>query len=98
MYSLVVFKHRCATFASMLKQEIAWFDDKNNGVGALSARLSENASGVQEAFGYPLCSALQCFVGFFVGVIIAYGYNWKLATICLIQVPFVLFLLVWEGR
>lgn len=31
----------------MLKQEIAWFDDKSNGTGTLCARLSTDASAVQ---------------------------------------------------
>lgn len=82
----------------MLKQEIAWYDDKNNAVGALSTRLSGNASGVQEAFGYPLCSVIQCLTAFIVGVIMAYGYNWKLATICLIQVPVIIALVIWESK
>lgn len=31
----------------MLKQEIAWFDDKANGTGTLCARLSTDAAAVQ---------------------------------------------------
>ena len=31
----------------MLKQEIGWFDDAQNGVGALSARLASDAAAVQ---------------------------------------------------
>lgn len=31
----------------MLKQEIAWFDDKSNGTGTLCARLSTDAAAVQ---------------------------------------------------
>lgn len=34
-------------FASMLQQECGWFDDKNNSVGSLSARLSADAAHVQ---------------------------------------------------
>lgn len=34
-------------FTSMLKQEIGWFDDKKNNVGALMTRLSTDASNVQ---------------------------------------------------
>lgn len=89
---------RCTTFASMLKQEIAWYDDEKNGIGALSARLSGNASGVQDAFGYPLCSVIQCLTAFIVGAVMAYSYNWKLATICLIQVPLVVALVIWDSK
>lgn len=35
------------TFSAMLKQEIGWFDRKENSVGALSARLTGDAANVQ---------------------------------------------------
>lgn len=38
---------RYRVFKHMLKQEIAWFDDKSNGTGTLCARLSTDASAVQ---------------------------------------------------
>lgn len=100
MFILLNFTHfiRSTTFNAILKQEIGWFDDKNNGVGVLSARLSDNASGVQEAFGYPICSILQCLSAFIVGVGIAYSYNWKLATACLLPVPVVVALVILEGK
>lgn len=34
-------------FKAMLKQEIGWYDRKDNGVGALCARLSGEAALVQ---------------------------------------------------
>ena len=34
-------------FEAMLKQEMGWFDDERNAVGALSARLTGDAAGVQ---------------------------------------------------
>uniref|UniRef100_A0A2A4JRP4 ABC-type xenobiotic transporter n=1 Tax=Heliothis virescens TaxID=7102 RepID=A0A2A4JRP4_HELVI len=42
---------RVAAFESMLKQEIGWFDDTRNGVGALSARLASDAAAVQGVSG-----------------------------------------------
>lgn len=38
---------RSLAFGAMVKQEIAWFDDKANNTGALCARLSGEASSVQ---------------------------------------------------
>lgn len=38
---------RKLTFAAMLRQEMAWFDDEKNSVGALCSRLSGDASAVQ---------------------------------------------------
>lgn len=38
---------RKLTFAAMLKQEVAWFDEDKNAVGALCSRLSGDAASVQ---------------------------------------------------
>lgn len=38
---------RSLTFRAMLKQEMGWYDRKDNGVGALCARLSAEAAHVQ---------------------------------------------------
>ncbi len=35
------------SFEAMLNQEIAWFDNPNNSVGSLCARLSSDAANVQ---------------------------------------------------
>lgn len=46
MYKLII-QFRVAAFRAMLKQEIGWFDDAVNGVGALCARLASDAAAVQ---------------------------------------------------
>lgn len=38
---------RKLTFAAMLRQEVAWFDEDKNAVGALCSRLSGDAASVQ---------------------------------------------------
>lgn len=38
---------RTKMFVAMIRQEIGWFDRKENGVGALCARLSGEAAQVQ---------------------------------------------------
>lgn len=44
---LLTMRLRSMTFATMLKQEMAWFDNKSNTVGALCSRLSSDTSNVQ---------------------------------------------------
>lgn len=34
-------------FESVLRQEVAWFDRKENGVGAICAKLSTDAANIQ---------------------------------------------------
>lgn len=50
---------RGKAFNHMLKQEIAWFDDKANGTGSLCARLSSDAASVQGATGQRIGSILS---------------------------------------
>lgn len=38
---------RKLTFAAMLRQEVGWFDEEKNSVGALCSRLSGDAASVQ---------------------------------------------------
>lgn len=38
---------RKLTFAAMLRQEVAWFDEERNAVGALCSKLSGDASAIQ---------------------------------------------------
>lgn len=38
---------RSQTFSAMMKQEMGWFDDEQNSIGALSARLTGDAAHVQ---------------------------------------------------
>lgn len=38
---------RSMAFSAMLRQEMGWFDDQKNSVGALCARLAGDASSVQ---------------------------------------------------
>lgn len=38
---------RKLSFAAMLKQEMGWFDESKNSVGALCSRLSGDAAAVQ---------------------------------------------------
>jgi len=43
---------RKMTFAAMLRQELGWFDDPANNIGALCARLSGDAASVQGVILY----------------------------------------------
>lgn len=42
---------RIQMFQTMMKQEIGWYDDRQHGVGALCARLSNDAAQVQGVKG-----------------------------------------------
>ena len=52
---------RHKAFASMLRQDISYFDDHRNSTGALCTRLSTDASKVQGCTGVQLGTAIKNF-------------------------------------
>lgn len=89
---------RAMTFKAMLNQEIGWFDEEQNSVGALSARLSGEAAGVQGAIGYPLSGMIQALANFISGVSVSMYYNWKLALLCLANCPIIVGSVILEAK
>uniref|UniRef100_A0A1B6E6B2 ABC-type xenobiotic transporter n=1 Tax=Clastoptera arizonana TaxID=38151 RepID=A0A1B6E6B2_9HEMI len=89
---------RVTVFGSMLRQEMAWFDDPKHGVGALCAKLSGDTSSIQGATGSKIGSLLQGLSTLGVGAIVSFFYSWKMTVMCLVFVPFILLSLIIEGR
>ncbi|KAI2799339.1 Pgp-2p [Blomia tropicalis] len=74
-------------FRAILRQEIGWFDEKNNSTGALCARLSQDASSVNGATGSRLSVLAQMVSILSAGIVISMYYNWKLGLVVLAFVP-----------
>ncbi|XP_023168869.2 multidrug resistance protein homolog 65 [Drosophila hydei] len=89
---------RSKTFSSIMKQEMGWFDEKENSVGALSARLSGDAASVQGAIGFPLSNIIQALTNFVCSFSIAFSYSWELALVCLSTAPFMVGSIIFEAR
>lgn len=81
---------RGRAFQHMLKQEIAWFDDKTNGTGTLCARLSSDAAAVQGATGQRIGSVLSSVATLLLAIGIAMYYEWRLGFVALAFAPFIL--------
>lgn len=81
---------RGRAFNHMLKQEIAWFDDKANGTGSLCARLSSDAASVQGATGQRIGSVLSSVSTLCLGIGIAMYYEWRLGFVALSFAPFII--------
>lgn len=91
-------KLRKGVFQSMVKQEMAWFDDESHSVGALCAFLSGDAANVQSAVGQPIGGIIGAFSALFIGVVVSMFYSWKLALVCTCFAPLVLLSVVFEGK
>ena len=81
---------RVLSFESMLRQEIAWFDDARNSIGSLCSRLSADASNVQGATGLRIGVVLQTVTSLGASFFLAVYYQWKLALVTGVFIPLVL--------
>lgn len=89
---------RSQTFKAMITQEMGWFDNTKNSVGALCARLSGDCSSVQGATGSRIGSLLQAGSVVVIGIAISLYFSWKMTLIAAISIPLVLFFIVMETR
>eukprot|EP00099_Drosophila_melanogaster_P014939 NP_523740.3 multi drug resistance 50 [Drosophila melanogaster] len=77
-------------FEAMLRQEVAWFDDKANGTGSLCARLSGDAAAVQGATGQRIGTIVQSISTLALGIALSMYYEWSLGLVALAFTPFIL--------
>ena len=89
---------RSMTFEAMLKQEMGWFDEDTNSVGALCARLSSDAAAVQGATGSRIGAILQALSTLVLGIGISMYYTWKMTLVSVISIPMVLGAVFFEAR
>ncbi|XP_069945791.1 ATP-dependent translocase ABCB1-like [Cherax quadricarinatus] len=83
---------------AMLKQEVAWFDDHNNSVGALCSRLSGDAAAVQGATGSRVGTIVQAVSTLGIGAGLALYYDWRLGLVSMPFVPFVLLAMYLQSK
>ncbi|XP_068901227.1 ATP-dependent translocase ABCB1-like isoform X2 [Tenebrio molitor] len=85
-------------FRAMLSQEMAWFDRKDNGVGALCAKLSGEAASVQGAAGIRIGTVLNSISTFIIANTLALYYEWKLALVLISFSPIILLSVFFEQK
>ncbi|XP_053963436.1 ATP-dependent translocase ABCB1 [Anastrepha ludens] len=77
-------------FEAILKQEVAWFDDKANSTGSLCARLSGDSAAVQGATGQRIGTIVQSVATIGLGIGLSMYYEWSLGLLALAFAPFIL--------
>ncbi|XP_029444910.1 ATP-binding cassette sub-family B member 5-like isoform X2 [Rhinatrema bivittatum] len=78
---------RHMAFKAMLRQEISWYDNKENNTGTLTTRLATEASQVQTATGSRLGLIAQNVCSMGLSVIIAFAYGWEMTLLILAMAP-----------
>uniref|UniRef100_A0A914UNP2 Uncharacterized protein n=1 Tax=Plectus sambesii TaxID=2011161 RepID=A0A914UNP2_9BILA len=78
-------KIRAKFFEAILRQDIAWFDEKQS--GTLVTHLSDAMERIKEGVGDKFGLLIQYVAQFFAGFIIAFIYSWKLTLVMLSLTP-----------
>ena len=92
----IVYRLRCAFFKSILRQDIAWFDD--HAPGKLTARLTEDLDKIKEGIGEKIVSVFSNFSGVLVALVLAFFKCWALVLIIVVVAVFVLVPMVILGQ
>uniref|UniRef100_A0A8C2Z594 ATP binding cassette subfamily B member 1 n=1 Tax=Cyclopterus lumpus TaxID=8103 RepID=A0A8C2Z594_CYCLU len=87
---MLTLKLRRDAFKSMMRQDLSWYDNHKNSVGALTTRLATDAAQVQ---GVSLNSANMG-----TSVVISFVYGWQLTLLVLAVVPVVAAAATFEMR
>ncbi|KAJ3127622.1 Multidrug resistance protein 1 [Nowakowskiella sp. JEL0407] len=78
---------RGEAFKSLMKQEIAFFDQPENGLGSLTSQLATDASKIGDLIANVMGDATQMVGCAIVGFILAFYYGWQLTLILFVFVP-----------
>ena len=74
-------------FRSILRKDVAWFDEDANAIGVLASRLSTDVKFVRLVAGQSIASTLESMSGLATGFIIAAVATWQMFLVMLAMVP-----------
>ncbi|KAJ3236028.1 ATP-binding cassette, sub-B (MDR TAP), member 4 [Chytriomyces hyalinus] len=89
---------RVMTFSALLRQEVGFFDEESNSLGALTSRLAVDAAKVGDLVTKVWADMAQLIVTGITGLTIGFVYSWQLTLIILLITPFSVISSYYESR
>jgi ABC-type multidrug transport system fused ATPase/permease subunit len=89
---------RTAIFRALMKQEVGYFDDESNSLGALTSRLAIDAKNVNELVTKTWGDIASMVVTIIVGLSISFSASWALTLIIMCVAPFMVIATSYESR
>ncbi|KAJ3189023.1 GTPase-activating protein [Irineochytrium annulatum] len=78
-------------FTSILRQNVAFFDESRHSTGVLTSNLAVDAQKIQGAAGVTLATVLQLIATLLGGICIAFANGWKLTLVACLLIPLLIF-------
>ncbi|KAI9498760.1 putative ABC transporter protein [Zychaea mexicana] len=91
-------RFRAMIFRAYLKQEIGYYDDEDNSVGALTSKLAVDSKNVNELVTKVPGDICQIIATVITGLVIAFYHDWKMTLIVLAMSPFVMGASFYESK
>jgi ATP-binding cassette subfamily B (MDR/TAP) protein 1 len=85
-------------FHGLLKKDIAWYDLRKNGIGALLPRIQAQIRELQLATSQPLGLFCNVIAVAILSLVQALYRAWDLALVCIASTPLIMIALMWAGR
>ncbi len=82
---------RLACFASLMYQEIGFFDEDRNSTGALTTKLADEATQVKGLTGQLMGTLISMAITLIAALSIAFANSWKLSLVIVACIPLVAF-------
>ncbi|KAI8986438.1 putative ABC transporter protein, partial [Pilobolus umbonatus] len=89
---------RADIFRAFMKQEIGFYDDPDNSLGALTSKLAIDSKNVNELVTKTWGDVTQIVVTAITGLSIAFAHSWLLTLIILLMSPFIAFATFYESQ